>query len=390
MAIINRISEFHDEMTAWRQDFHAHPELGFQETRTSAIVADKLRMFGFDEVHTDIAKTGVVGVLRAGGGDDTIGLRADMDALPIEETTGKPYASTNPGRMHACGHDGHTTMLLGAARYLAETRNFSGTAYFIFQPAEEGEGGGRVMVEEGLFERFPMRHVYGMHNWPGRPVGCFAMRAGPIMAATDQFLINVKGKGGHAAAPHLCRDPLITAAQIATAMQTIISRNADPVEHGVVSVTQIHGGDAYNVIPETAMLTGTARSFTSEIRALLEERIREIPRYIALAHQMEAEVDFRRGYPPTVNSEAETALAADAAAEIAGEGKVDRDTPPVMGGEDFAYMLEKKPGSYIFIGNGGDETAPTLHNPGYDFNDETLPHGASYWARLVERLMPAT
>ncbi|MEM7041630.1 MAG: M20 aminoacylase family protein [Pseudomonadota bacterium] len=389
MAIINRIAEFHDDMTAWRRDFHAHPELGFQETRTSAIVAEKLRAFGFDEVHTDIATTGVVGVLRAGGGKDTIGLRADMDALPIDETTGKEYASTVKGCMHACGHDGHTTMLLGAARYLAETRNFDGTAYFIFQPAEEGDGGGRVMIEEGLFERFPMRQVYGMHNWPGRPVGSFAMRAGPIMAATDQFVIDVKGKGGHAAAPHLCLDPLITAAQIATTMQTIVSRNTDPVENGVVSITQIHGGDALNVIPEFAMLAGTARSFTPEVRNLLEHRIQEIPGHIARAHMIEAEVDFRRGYPPTVNSEAETGLAADTAAEICGEDKVDRDTPPVMGGEDFAYMLEKRPGSYIFIGNGGDETTPMLHNPGYDFNDETLPHGASYWARLVERLLPA-
>lgn len=389
MAIINRIAEFHDEMTAWRQDFHAHPELGFQEVRTSGIVAEKLRAFGFDEVHTGIAKTGVVGVLRGGEGDRAIGLRADMDALPIEETTGKAYASTSPGTMHACGHDGHTTMLLGAARYLAETRNFSGTAYFIFQPAEEGEGGGRVMVDEGLFERFPMSQVYGMHNWPGRPVGSFAMRVGPIMAATDQFLITVRGKGGHAAAPHLCRDPLITAAEIATAMQTIVSRNADPVEQGVVSVTQIHGGDAYNVIPETAFLTGTARSFSPDVRSLLEERIIDLPGHIARAHRVDAEVDFRRGYPATVNSEAETALAGDAASDIAGEAKVDRETPPVMGGEDFAYMLQKKPGSYIFIGNGGDETTPSLHNPAYDFNDETLPHGASYWARLVERLMPA-
>lgn len=389
MAIINRIADFHDEMAAWRQDFHAHPELGFEETRTSAIVAEKLNAFGFDEVHVGLAKTGVVGVLRGGPGDDTIGLRADMDALPIAETTGKPYASTHAGKMHACGHDGHTTMLLGAARYLAETRNFNGTAYFIFQPAEEGEGGGRVMVEEGLFERFPMRHVYGMHNWPGRPVGSFAMRSGPIMAATDQFMIKVRGKGGHAAAPHLCLDPLTAASAILLAMQTIISRNTDPVEQGVVSVTQFHGGDTLNVIPEFATLAGTARSFTPEVRSLLETRIREIPLHIAKAHRVVADVDFHRGYPPTVNSEVETALAAETAAEIAGEEKVERDTPPVMGGEDFAYMLQKKPGSYIFIGNGGDDSSPMLHNPAYDFNDETLPHGASYWARLVERLLPA-
>jgi len=389
MAIINRIAEFQQDMTVWRRDFHAHPELGFEETRTSGIVADKLREFGFDEVHTGLAKTGVIGVLRSGGGSDTIGLRADMDALPIQETTGLSYASTNPGKMHACGHDGHTTMLLGAARYLAETRNFDGTAYFIFQPAEEGEGGGRHMVEEGLFEKFPMRHVYGMHNWPGRPTGTFAMRPGPIMAATDQFVIELRGKGGHAAAPHFCKDPLVAAAHVVTAMQTIISRSADPVDHGVVSVTQIHGGDALNVIPEIAMLAGTARSFTPEMRSLMEQRITEIAKQVASAHQIDAEVDYRRGYPPTVNSEAETNLAAEAAVEIAGEDKVDRMTPPVMGGEDFAYMLEKKPGSYIFVGNGGGETTPMLHNPGYDFNDETLPHGASYWAKLVERLLPA-
>jgi hippurate hydrolase len=388
MAIINRIAEFHDEMTAWRRDFHAHPELGFQETRTSAIVAEKLRSFGLDEVHVGIAKTGVVGVLRGNGGDGAIGLRADMDALPIEEATGLPHASTHPGKMHACGHDGHTAMLLGAARYLAETRNFSGAVYFIFQPAEEGEAGARAMIEDGLFERFPMSQVYGMHNWPGRPIGSFAMRVGPIMAATDTFTITVNGKGGHAAAPHLCRDPLIAGAQIALAAQTIISRNADPIEQGVVSVTQLHGGDALNVIPESAMLAGTARSFTPAIRGLLEERLRRIAPLIAEAHQTEAVVEFRRGYPATVNSEAETALAAEAAAEIAGEDKVDRETPPVMGGEDFAFMLEKRPGSYIFIGNGGDGNTPMLHNAGYDFNDESLPHGASYWARLVERLMP--
>ena len=389
MAIVNRIAEFQEDMTAWRRDFHAHPELGFEETRTSGIVAEKLREFGFDEIHTGMAKTGVVGVLRSGDGTDTIGLRADMDALPIQETTGLSYASTAPGKMHACGHDGHTTMLLGAARYLAETRNFDGTVYFIFQPAEEGEGGGRHMVEEGLFEKFPMRHVYGMHNWPGRPVGSFAMRVGPIMAATDQFVIEFKGKGGHAAAPHFCKDPVVAGAHAVTAMQTIVSRSADPVDHGVVSVTQFHGGDALNVIPETAMIAGTARCFTPAMRSLIEKRISDIAKHVAATHEIGAEIDYRRGYPPTVNSEAETDLAADVAAEVAGEDKVDRATPPVMGGEDFAYMLEQRPGSYIFVGNGGDGDTPMLHNPNYNFNDETLPHGASYWARLVERLLPA-
>ncbi|MGI9449336.1 MAG: M20 aminoacylase family protein [Geminicoccaceae bacterium] len=389
MAIVNRIAEFQQDMTAWRRDFHANPELGFEETRTSGIVADKLREFGFDEIHTGMAKTGVVGVLRSGDGTDTIGLRADMDALPIQETTGLSYASTVPGKMHACGHDGHTAMLLGAARYLAETRNFDGTVYFIFQPAEEGEGGGRHMVEEGLFEKFPMRHVYGMHNWPGRPIGHFAMRPGPIMAATDQFVIEFRGKGGHAAAPHFCKDPVVAAAHAVTAMQTIVSRSADPVDHGVVSVTQFHGGDALNVIPETAKIAGTARCFTTEMRSLIEQRITDIAKHVAATHEIGAEIDYRRGYPPTVNSEAETDLAADVAAEVAGEDKVDRATPPVMGGEDFAYMLEQRPGSYIFVGNGGDGDTPMLHNPNYNFNDETLPHGASYWARLVERLLPA-
>ncbi len=389
MAIINRIAEFHDDMTAWRRDIHQHPELGFEETRTAGIVAEKLRAFGVDEVHTRVAKTGVIGVLRCGDGPEAIGLRADMDALPIQETTDLPHASTTPGKMHACGHDGHTTMLLGAARYLAETRKFKGTVYFIFQPAEEGEGGGRLMVEEGLFEQFPMRQVYGMHNWPGRPIGHFAMRPGAIMAATDQFVIKLEGKGGHAAAPHFCRDPLVAAAHIVTSLQTIIARNADPVDQGVVTVTQIHGGDAFNVIPETAELVGTARSFTPAMRDLLEQRLTDITRHVATAHGIEAQVKYRRGYPATINSDAETVLAGDAAAEIAGEERVERDAPPVMGGEDFAYMLEQRPGSYIFIGNGGDQNSPMLHNPGYDFNDEALPHGASYWARLVERLLPA-
>ncbi len=296
MAIINRIGEFQDEMTAWRRDLHEHPETGFEERRTAAVVADKLRAFGVDEVHTDIAKTGVVGVLHAGsGGGRMIGLRADMDALPIQESTGLPYASKTDGTMHACGHDGHTTMLLGAAKYLAETRNFEGTVCLIFQPAEEMQGGGRVMLEEGLLERFPVEQVYGLHNWPRRPVGAFAMRPGPVMAAADRFTLNLRGEGGHAAMPHFCRDPLVAGAQIITALQSIVARNLDPVEQAVVSATQMHAGDAYNVIPREAVITGTARSFAPAVRDLLERRIGEIAKSIAAALAVEIDVQYERG-----------------------------------------------------------------------------------------------
>ncbi len=388
MAIINRIGEFQDEMTAWRRDLHEHPETGFEEHRTAAVVADKLKAFGVDEVHTDIAKTGVVGVLRAGSGGRMIGVRADMDALPIQESTGLPYASKHAGTMHACGHDGHTTMLLGAAKYLAETRNFDGTVCLIFQPAEELLGGGRVMLEEGLLERFPVEQVYGLHNWPRRPLGAFAMRPGPVMAAADRFTLNLRGEGGHAAMPHFCRDPLVAGAQIIVALQSIVARNLDPIEQAVISATQMHAGDAYNVIPRDAMITGTARSFAPAVRDLLERRIGEIAESIARAMAVEIDVQYERGYPPTVNSAAETELAAAAAAEVGGDERVDRDPPPVMGAEDFAYMLERRPGCYIFMGNGGDDDAPMLHSPDYDFNDEALPYGASYWARLVEHILP--
>jgi amidohydrolase len=387
MAIINRIGEFHQDMTAWRRDLHAHPELGFEEHRTAALVADRLKAFGLDEIHTGIARTGVVGVLRAGTGSGAIGLRADMDALPIDEASGAPHASRTSGRMHACGHDGHTTMLLGAARYLAETRNFDGTVYLIFQPAEEMLGGGRVMLEEGLLERFPMSQLYGLHNWPKLPVGSFGVRPGPMMAAADRFTLTLHGQGGHGAMPELARDPVVAAAQIVLAMQTIVSRNVDPVKQAVVSVTQIHSGDAFNVIPQTAMIAGTCRSFAPEVRDLIERRITSISHGVGEALQVEVHVAYERGYPPTVNSEAETVLAAQAAADVVGDERVDRATPPVMGAEDFSYMLEQRPGSYIFMGSGRPE-AP-LHSPQYDFNDEALTVGASYWARLVERLLPA-
>ena len=387
MAIINRIGEFHQDMTAWRRDLHAHPELGFEEHRTAALVADRLKAFGLDEIHTGIARTGVVGVLRAGTGSGAIGLRADMDALPIDEASGAPHASTTSGKMHACGHDGHTTMLLGAARYLAETRNFDGTVYLIFQPAEEMLGGGRVMLEEGLLERFPMSQLYGLHNWPKLPVGSFALRPGPMMAAADRFTLTLHGQGGHGAMPELARDPVVAAAQIVLAMQTIVSRNVDPVKQAVVSVTQIHSGDAFNVIPQTALIAGTCRSFAPEVRDLIERRITSISHGVGEALQVEVHVAYERGYPPTVNSEAETVLAAQAAADVVGDERVDPATPPVMGAEDFSYMLEQRPGSYIFMGSGRPE-AP-LHSPQYDFNDEALTVGASYWARLVERLLPA-
>ncbi|MCE3246789.1 MAG: amidohydrolase [Geminicoccaceae bacterium] len=389
MAIINRIGDFQDEMTAWRRDLHANPEIGFEETRTAAVVADRLRSFGLDEVHTGLARTGVVGVLRAGSRARAIGLRADMDALPIEEATGLPYASTHPGRMHACGHDGHTTMLLGAAKYLAETRNFDGTVYFIFQPAEEMMAGGRVMVEDGLFERFPAEQVFGMHNWPRLPVGQFAMRPGPMMAAADRIEIRLTGRGGHGAMPHHACDPVVAGAQIVSALQTIVARNADPIDRAVVSITQFHAGDADNVIPQTALLGGTARSFTPEMRDLIERRIGQIAQGVGQALEVEVAPRYERGYPATVNSEAETELAAAAAAAVVGEDRVDRATAPVMGAEDFAFMLERCPGSYVFIGNGGGDEAPMVHHPKYNFNDEALPYGASYWSKLVEQVLPA-
>ena len=389
MAIINRIGDFQDEMTAWRRDLHANPEIGFEETRTAAVVADRLRSFGLDEVHTGLARTGVVGVLRAGSRARAIGLRADMDALPIEEATGLPYASTHPGRMHACGHDGHTTMLLGAAKYLAETRNFDGTVYFIFQPAEEMMAGGRVMVEDGLFERFPAQQVFGMHNWPRLPVGQFAMRPGPMMAAADRIEIRLTGRGGHGAMPHHACDPVVAGAQIVSALQTIVARNADPIDRAVVSITQFHAGDADNVIPQTALLGGTARSFTPEMRDLIERRIGQIAQGVGQALEVEVAPLYERGYPATVNSEAETELAAAAAAAVVGEDRVDRATAPVMGAEDFAFMLERCPGSYVFIGNGGGDEAPMVHHPKYNFNDEALPYGASYWSKLVEQVLPA-
>ncbi|MDA1069930.1 MAG: M20 family metallopeptidase [Proteobacteria bacterium] len=383
MAVINRIAEFHDDMTAWRRDIHAHPETAFEEIRTADTVAALLEGFGM-EVHRGLATTGVVGTLKAGSGSRSIGLRADMDALHLHEKNSFDHRSVNDGKMHACGHDGHTTMLLGAARYLAETRNFDGTIHFIFQPAEENEGGGRVMVEEGLFEQFPCDAVYGMHNASGIEVGRFAVREGPFLAAFDIFEITVTGVGTHAAMPDRGIDPMIPAAQIVTALQTIPSRRVSPLSSAVVSVTQIHGGDTWNVIPDQVVLRGTCRWFDRTVRDLLEPAMRQIADGIAAAHRCSASLRYERRYPATVNAPAETAFAAGVAEALVGPEHVDRNFEPDMGSEDFAFMLEQKPGCYILIGNGPEEGGCLLHNPHYDFNDAVLPLGASYWARLAE------
>jgi hippurate hydrolase len=388
MPIVNRFAEFNDDIVAWRRDFHRHPELQYDVHWTAAAVAEKLRAFGLDEVVTGIGRTGVVGVIRGrkAKSGKVVGLRADMDALPIRENTGKPYASETPGRMHACGHDGHTAMLLGAARYLAETRNFDGTAVVVFQPAEEGGAGGKAMVDDGLMERFEIDEVYGLHNMPGLAVGKFMTRPGAMLAATDEFTIVVKGHGGHAAKPHQTIDPIMVGAALVQALQTIVSRSVDPVQSSVVSITTFHAGEAHNIIADAAELRGTARSFDPQVRELIEKRMKAIAAGVGAAFGAEIDVRYRRGYPSTRNHPDETAFAAGVAAEIVGAGNVDADAPPVMGGEDFAYMLEKRPGAFLFIGNGD---TPGLHNAKYDFNDEIISIGCSYWARLVETAMPA-
>ncbi|WP_424973999.1 M20 aminoacylase family protein [Dinoroseobacter sp. S124A] len=385
MPIKNRFAELLPEITAWRRDLHENPELLFDTHRTAAMVAEKLRAFGCDEVVEGLGRTGVVGVIkgRGTGSGRVIGLRADMDALPIAEATGLPYASRTPGKMHACGHDGHTAMLLGAARYLTETRNFDGTCVVIFQPAEEGGGGGREMVEDGLMERFGIEEVYGMHNWPGVPTGTFAIRPGAFFAATDQFEITVAGRGGHAAKPHETIDPTVIASQIVLALQTIASRNANPVEQIVVSVTSFQtASTAFNVIPPEVTLKGTIRTLDEDIRALAETRLTEIASGVATAMGAAAQVSYYKGYPVMVNSEAETAFAADVARSVAGDCA---DAPLVMGGEDFAYLLNARPGAYILVGNG--DTAD-VHHPEYDFNDEAIPAGCSWWAEIVEQRLP--
>ena len=382
MPIVNRVADLHAEITAWRRDLHAHPELQYDVHRTAASVAEKLKTFGCDEVVTGIGKTGVVGVIHGRApGAKVVGLRADMDALPIEEATALPYKSTVPGKMHACGHDGHTAMLLGAAKYLADTRNFAGTAVMIFQPAEEGGAGAKAMLRDGLFDRFGIQEVFGMHNYPGMPVGQFAIRSGPLMASTDSIVIKLEGKGSHAAWPHLGVDPVLVGAQIVTALQSIVARNVDPLESAVISICVFQAGQADNVIPQTATLRGTVRSLSPQVREMLKTRVREVVEGTAKLHGAKAELSYSTGYPVLVNDEARAAFAASVAAEIAGKDKVDRDTPPLMGAEDFAYMLEERPGAFIYVGNGD---SAMLHHPAYDFNDEAIPVGMSFWVRLAE------
>ncbi|MBQ0821951.1 M20 family metallopeptidase [Microvirga terrae] len=388
MPIINRVADLADEIAVWRRDFHENPELLFDVHRTAGIVAEKLKSFGCDEVVTGLGRTGVVGVIkgRSNNSGKVIGLRADMDALPIEEATDVPHKSKVPGKMHACGHDGHTAMLLGAAKYLAETRNFDGTAVVIFQPAEEGGGGGNEMLKDGLMERFGVHEVYGMHNMPGIPVGQFAIRPGPMMAAADRFTITIEGKGGHAARPHDCIDPVVISAHVITALQTIASRSADPLDSVVVSVCTVKAGEAFNVIPQTAMLLGTVRTLSPEVRDLAETRIRAIVENVCAAFGAKAEVEYDRGYPVTMNDPDKTDFMAGVARAVAGENAVDTTVLPLMGAEDFSYMLEQRPGAYIFLGNG--DTAG-VHHPAYDFNDEASPYGVSLWAKIIETGMPA-
>jgi amidohydrolase len=387
MPVINRIADFHAEMAGWRHQIHAHPETAFEEHKTADLVSRLLQSFGLS-VDRGIARTGVVGTLRGSAPSDrAIVLRADMDALHIEEQNDLPHASQDRGRMHACGHDGHTAMLLGAAKHLAETRNFTGTIYFVFQPAEENEGGARLMIEEGILERYPVEAVFGMHNWPELPEGQFAIQPGPMMAAFDIFEIEIRGRGAHAAMPHLAIDPIVAAAQVVNGLQTIASRNVHPLEGGVVSVTQIHGGDTWNVIPETVLLRGTTRSFNPAVRDQIEPAIRRIAEGACSACGAAMSLRYERRYPPTINSASETELAASAAASLVGDENVKRDMLPSMAAEDFACFLEKKPGAYIWIGNGCAENRGMLHSPHYDFNDAILPMGASYWVRLAEAIL---
>ncbi|MRG55108.1 amidohydrolase [Phyllobacterium sp. SYP-B3895] len=388
MPLLNRAIEMQDEVSAWRRKLHEKPELMFDVHETAAFVAAKLQEFGCDTVETGIGRTGVVGIIKGRHGNGpTIGLRSDMDALPLTEITGKPWASQNIGKMHACGHDGHTAMLLGAAQYLAETRNFKGTVAVIFQPAEEGGGGGREMVKEGMMERFSISEVYGMHNIPGLAVGEFAIRKGPIMAATDEFNITIEGRGGHAAQPHRTIDPVVIGAQLVNALQTIVSRGTDPLDSVVLSVTKFHAGDAHNIIPQRAELAGTVRTLRAEMRDFAEKRLTEVAEGVAAALGASASVHYARNYPVTFNHDRETSFAAQTARMVAGNHAVNEDVAPMMAGEDFSYMLEARPGAFIFIGNGD---SASLHNPAYDFNDAAIPHGISYWVKLAESALPAS
>ncbi|WP_037254964.1 M20 aminoacylase family protein [Roseobacter sp. SK209-2-6] len=389
MPVVNRIADFAEEMKGWRQALHQIPELALDLPKTAAFVAERLREIGVDELHEGIATSGMVAIINgqgnAAGEGPTIGLRADMDALPIPEETGVDYASEHAGNMHACGHDGHTTMLLGAAKYLAETRNFRGRVALIFQPAEEAIGGARIMVEEGIMERFGIGEVYALHNAPGLPVGHFLTTPGPLMAAVDTFHVHIQGQGGHGAMPHETRDPVMAACGIAQAMQTIVSRNHHSLEDLVISVTQIHTGTVDNVIPDTAYINGTVRTFNPKVQAMVMRRMQEIVAGQAASYGVTAELDYEVGYPATVNDAEKTRFAVDVAGEISGSEKVEGEAGREMGAEDFAYMLNARPGSYLFLGQG---QGAGLHHPKYDFNDEIAPIGASFFARLVERAQP--
>jgi amidohydrolase len=390
MPIVNRVADLQPDIQAWRRDIHENPELMYEVHRTAAFVADRLREFGCDEVATGLGKTGVVGVIKgkrpAGKGEiKVIGLRADMDALPIEEETNLPYASKTPGLMHACGHDGHTAMLLGAARYLAETRNFAGDAVVIFQPAEEGGAGAAAMIKDGLMDRFGIEQVYGMHNGPGLPVGSFAIRPGPIMAATASIDIKIEGLGGHAARPHKCIDSVLVGSQLITALQSIVARSVDPLESAVISICEFHAGNARNVIPQTAELRGTVRTLTPETRDLIEKRVHEVVAGVAQLTGAKIDLVYEHGYPVTKNHPSQTEFATRVAKEIAGEQNV-HESPPMMGAEDFSFMLEARPGAFIFCGNGD---SAGLHHPAYNFNDEAIVHGTSYWIKLVENALAA-
>ncbi len=386
MPVINRFAELMPEITEWRRQFHRQPELLYDVHQTAETVAQKLREFGCDDVVEGIGQTGVVAIIRGQTGENgrVIGMRADMDALPILEESGKPWASEVPGKMHACGHDGHTAMLLGAAKYLAETRRFSGTVIVIFQPAEEGGAGGKAMVEDGLMERFGIEEVYGMHNYPGMPVGQFAIRKGPIMAAADLFEISIEGKGGHAARPHATCDPLLVGSQIVQALQSIVSRNVDPLKNAVVSVTTFNAGDAFNVIPQRAEMSGTVRTLEPEVLDLVEARMGVLVPRIAEAFGATATCRYERNYPLTINHADQTEKAIAVARDVAGEANVNADIAPLMGGEDFSFMLNARPGAFIFTGNGD---SAGLHHPAYDFDDNVIPHGASYWGRMAEKLL---
>ncbi|TXM73584.1 amidohydrolase [Methylobacterium sp. WL69] len=387
MPVLDRIAALAPEITAWRHDLHAHPELQYDVHRTAGFVADKLRAFGCDEVVTGIGRTGVVGVIRgrAHGSNRAIGLRADMDALPIQEVRDLPYRSTNPGKMHACGHDGHTAMLLGAARYLTETREFDGTAVMIFQPAEEGGGGGEAMVRDGLMERFGIDTVYGLHNIPGLALGHFAIRPGPIMASTDRFTITVEGKGGHAAQPHAAIDSVLVASHIVVALQSVVARSVDPLDSAVVSVCTLEAGETFNVLPQCVTLRGTMRALSKPVRTLVQGRIEGIVGNVAAAFGARGTIVFGSGYPVTENHPVETDFIADVAAGLVGEAQVDRAVAPMMAAEDFSYMLAHRPGAYIFLGNGD---SAGLHHPDYDFCDAAAPYGASLWARVIETGLP--